>query len=114
MSPKPKNMPGPFYDVRKKDFSCLVSIAAWMNFLLAFVYWLKIDFLNCWISRPLHWWEKRESAFTFVCFIFCSACIHTFMFARERLSGRSRIHVTTASLIDQNPAMSSRGRTVKS
>jgi hypothetical protein len=110
-------MSGPFYDVRKKDLSCLVSIAAWMNFLLAIVYWLKIDFLNYWISRPLHWWEKRESAFAFVCFIFCAACIHTFMFARERLHSRKvrqLIHVTTASLIDQNPAMSSRGRTAKS
>ena len=67
---------------RTVEFGGLISIAAWVNVLLSFIYWLKIDFLNYWISRPLHWWEKRESAFTLFCFIFCAACIHTFMFAR--------------------------------
>ena len=67
---------------RTVDLGGLISIAAWLNFLLSFIYWLKIDFLNYWISRPLYWWEKRESAYTLSCFIFCAACIHTFMFAR--------------------------------
>jgi hypothetical protein len=78
---------------RSKDFGGLISITAWLNFFLTFVYWLKIDFLNYWISRPLHWWEKRESAFSLTCFIFCAACIHTVVFARERLINKRAPHL---------------------
>lgn len=84
----PENVPDGYDENQHKNYTCLISIAAWLNFLLCFIYLLKIDFLNYWISRPLHWWEKRESAFTLSCFIFCAACIHTFMFARERLKNR--------------------------
>jgi hypothetical protein len=94
---------------RTVDLGGLISIAAWLNFLLSFIYWLKIDFLNYWISRPLYWWEKRESAYTLSCFIFCAACIHTFMFARAYQNKRRALRrrenrfakTSTAALLDK-------------
>lgn len=88
-----KTLPGSVTDDNEeirptKDYPCLISITAWLNFLLSLIYWLKIDFLNYWISRPLHWWEKRESAFALSCFILCTAFIHTFLFARGCLKNR--------------------------
>jgi hypothetical protein len=77
--------------------------SARLNFLLCFINLLKIDFFTYWISKALHWREKRESAFTLSCFIFCAACIHTFMFARERLKNRQ------ALLLQGNPPANAYG-----